>query len=71
MRYLYCPKCGRKLIEKLAGDDGLVPYCEACDKLWFDAFGSCVIIMIVNEMEEVVTLGNAQYGTYKVFLQRK
>lgn len=56
MRYQYCPQCGRKLIEKQAGDDGLVPYCEACDKLWFDAFGSCVIIMIVNELEEVVML---------------
>ena len=56
MRYQYCPQCGRKLIEKQAGDDGLVPYCESCDKLWFDAFGSCVIIMIVNELDEVVML---------------
>ena len=56
MRYQYCPKCGRKLIQKQAGDDGLVPYCEACGKLWFDTFGSCVIIMIVNELEEVVML---------------
>jgi NAD+ diphosphatase len=48
MRYEYCPKCGKKLIQKQAGDDGLVPYCEDCEKYWFDTFGSCVIIMVVR-----------------------
>ncbi|MDO4870094.1 MAG: NUDIX domain-containing protein [Bacillota bacterium] len=56
MRYKYCPQCGSKLIEKAAGDDGLVPYCEACSKYWFDSFASCVIIMIVNEYDEIVLL---------------
>ena len=54
MRYQYCPQCGQKLNLKQAGDDGLVPYCESCRKYWFDVFGSCVIIMIVNEQDEVV-----------------
>ena len=49
MRYEYCPKCGKKLIPKQAGDDGLVPYCEDCEKYWFDTFGSCVIIMVVRK----------------------
>ena len=56
MRYKYCPQCGSRLIEKNAGDDGLVPFCEACDKYWFDSFASCVIIMIVNEFDEIVLL---------------
>ena len=56
MKYHYCPQCGQKLIAKTAGDDGLVPYCEDCNKFWFDAFGSCVIIMIVNELNEVAML---------------
>ena len=56
MRYQYCPQCGQKLIPKPAGDDGLVPYCESCGKFWFDSFGSCVIIMVVNEQNEVAML---------------
>ena len=56
MKYQYCPQCGKKLIQKQAGDDGLVPFCDSCSKFWFDSFGSCVIIMIVNENQEVIML---------------
>lgn len=54
MRYIYCPKCGRKLIEKKAGDDGAVPYCLPCNKYWFDSFASCVIVLVYNEYDEIV-----------------
>ena len=54
MRYKYCPQCGRDLIERNAGDDGLIPYCTNCEKYWFDSFASCVIIMVINEFEEIV-----------------
>lgn len=56
MRFNYCPQCGNKLIERDAGDDGKVPYCEKCEKYWFDMFASCVIIMVINEYEEIVLL---------------
>ena len=56
MKYKYCPQCGRKLIDRIAGDDGKVPFCENCDKFWFDTFASCVIIMVINEFEEIVLL---------------
>ncbi len=54
MHYNYCPTCGTKLVPKHAGDDGDVPYCEKCDKLWFDSFSSCVIVLTYNEFGEVV-----------------
>lgn len=68
MRYKYCPECGLKLIEKPAGDDGKVPYCENCRRYWFDAFSSCVIVLVYNEFGEVVLsrqgyLSN-QYATF-------
>ncbi len=50
MRYVYCPKCGAKLSERPAGDDGNVPFCEACNKYWFDTFADASIIMVVNEL---------------------
>lgn len=56
MRYIYCPECGQKLIEKAAGDDGNVPYCESCGKYWFDSFPSCVLVLVANEYNEIALL---------------
>lgn len=52
----YCPECGAKLIERAAGDDGMVPYCAECERYWFDSFASCVIVMVVNERNEIALL---------------
>lgn len=54
MRYHYCPVCGQKLNEKVAGDDGNVPFCTHCNKYWFDSFASCVIVLVYNEYNEIV-----------------
>lgn len=56
MHYKYCPECGEKLTDKPAGDDGNVPYCEACQKYWFDSFASCVIMLVANEYKEIAML---------------
>ncbi|MBE7055442.1 MAG: NUDIX domain-containing protein [Ruminococcaceae bacterium] len=68
MHYIYCPVCGTKLGEKVAGDDGNVPYCENCEKYWFDSFESCVIILIANEYNELAMLRqnymSPKYWTY-------
>ena len=67
MRFTYCPDCGSKLILRPIGDEGLVPYCESCDKPLFDMFSTCIIVMVVNEFEEVALLkqsyGNFPYRT--------
>lgn len=53
LHYEYCPLCGKKLSLKQAGDDGLIPYCSDCEKMWFDAFPSCVIVITFNEFGEI------------------
>ena len=37
--------CGAKLIGRKIGDDGDVPYCEHCNRPWFDIFYNCVIVL--------------------------
>lgn len=56
MKHIFCACCGQKLTLHLAGDDGLVPYCEACKKFWFDSFSTCIIVLITNENGEVLLL---------------
>lgn len=56
MKHVFCTQCGPKLILRPAGDDGLVLYCEACQKYWFDSFSTCVIVLIANEKGEVLLL---------------
>ena len=68
MHYIYCPKCGNLLIEKEAGDEGKVPYCEKCSKFWFDTFSSCSIVLVANEFDEVALLKQSylsdKYATF-------
>lgn len=69
MRYKFCPECGERLIEKEAGDDGKVPYCESCQRYWFDTFSSCVIVMVVNEFKEIAMLRQSYISTqYETFV---
>lgn len=56
MRYIYCPQCGMKLTEKMAGDDGYVPFCEQCGRYWFDTFSSCSIVLVANQYHEIALL---------------
>lgn len=53
MRYKFCPECGTKLVLRTAGDDGEVPFCTKCEKLWFDGFSDCVLVLVYNEEDEV------------------
>lgn len=56
MHYIYCPKCGEKLVNNPAGDDGNVPFCKHCKKYWFDTFSSCSIVLVYNQYNEVALL---------------
>ena len=69
MRYVYCPQCGAKLGEKQAGDDGAVPFCDGCNKYWFDSFECCVIILVANECGEIAMLRqNYMSDKYETFV---
>jgi len=56
VHYTYCPRCGSKLGSKILGDEGAVPYCENCQKPWFDGFSTCIIVLVTNGMGQVVLL---------------
>lgn len=56
MRFTYCPHCGEKLGQKEIGDEGLMPFCKACDIPLFDVTEPCIIALAVNERGEAALL---------------
>ncbi len=56
MKFKYCPECGKLLSQRELGDEGLVPWCDQCEKPWFDMFSSCIIALVYNEKGEIALL---------------
>lgn len=54
MHFQYCPTCGQALVSRALGDDGLVPWCDTCNRPWFDSFSTCIIAAVCNKQGEVL-----------------
>ena len=63
MRFTFCPHCGNKLIKKEIGDEGLIPYCEACKIPLWDMFTTCIICAVVNEYGEIALIRQGYVST--------
>lgn len=48
MKFIYCPKCGKKLIEKFSYDEGGVPYCPDDDIMYFDTPKPCIVVAVIK-----------------------
>ena len=60
MMFTFCPHCGNKLIEKEIGDEGILPFCEKCDKPFFDQIGLCTITAVINKKYEIALVKDAR-----------
>lgn len=56
MDFRFCPDCGSPLSFRELGDEGMVPWCETCDKPWFPMFPVAMIALVYNEKGEVLLL---------------
>jgi NAD+ diphosphatase len=56
MKFIHCPICGEKLIPKDIGDEGLVPFCQSCNRPVFNIPYACTLTLVVNELGEVVLI---------------
>ena len=54
MRYTFCPDCGQQLTARPLGDEGLVPWCGACQRPWFEVFSTCIIAAVMNAEGQVL-----------------
>lgn len=56
MRATYCPDCGAKTVPRQMGDDSAVPFCERCNRPWFDMFNTCVLSVVRNPKGELALI---------------
>ena len=68
MKFHYCPTCGTKTSLKDAMDDGMVPYCEPCQKYLFDVSATAIITEIVNEYQEVILIKQKHIGDFYILV---
>ena len=64
MIFEYCSKCGEKLEKREIGDEGLVPFCMPCNKLFFNLSYPCVICLIIDENNHVLLAKDARTDRY-------
>ena len=68
MHYTFCPTCGTRLTGRPLGDEGLVPWCETCQRPWFDAFSTCIIVAVMNDKGEVLLQREKRRPTMEVLV---
>lgn len=56
MKFIHCPLCGEKLVPKNIGDEGLVPYCNSCERPMFNIPYTCTLTLVINEFGEVALI---------------
>lgn len=56
MKFRYCPDCGAQLNGRVLGDEGLVPWCDQCNKPWFDMFPVATISLVYDHQGKVLLL---------------
>lgn len=52
----YCQVCGRELVSREMGDEGAVPYCQTCKRLYLNHPPTSVLVAVVNGNGQVVLL---------------
>lgn len=63
MKFTYCPDCGALLTRRELGDEGLVAWCDRCDKPWFEVFPTATISLVYNDSGQVLLLRQAYIST--------
>lgn len=53
---MYCKKCGEKLTLRFCEDEGLVPYCDNCEKYIFPQFSVAVSMVVTNRNQDKILL---------------
>ncbi|MBZ9632763.1 NAD(+) diphosphatase [Clostridium sp. FP1] len=68
MKFIYCPICGKQLIEKYSWDEGGVPYCPVDDIMYFDTPKPCVVVAVMKGKEILLLKQSYTFKNSKVLV---
>jgi len=68
LKYIYCPICGMKLIERDSWDEGAVPYCPVDDVMYFDTPKPCVVVAVIKGNEILLLKQSYTFKNSKVLV---
>jgi NAD+ diphosphatase len=68
LKFIYCPICGKKLIEKYSWDEGGVPYCPVDDIMYFETPKPCVVVAVMKGSEILLLRQNYTFKNSKVLV---
>lgn len=68
MKFQYCPICGAKLENKNSFDEGLVPYCNKDDMLFFDLPKPCIMVGVIKDDEILLLKQSYIYKNSRVLV---
>lgn len=53
---MYCRNCGQKLTLRFCENEGLIPYCDTCEKYVFPQFAVAVSMVVTNRDQNKILL---------------
>lgn len=53
---MYCRNCGQKLTLRFCENEGLIPYCDSCEKYVFPHFAVAVSMVVTNREQNKILL---------------
>ncbi|MBU1145780.1 MAG: NUDIX domain-containing protein [Firmicutes bacterium] len=65
---MYCSLCGKKLELKNIHNEGEIPFCKECHKLYFPRIDIAIIAILTNDKSEVCLTNQNKEGKYKVLI---
>lgn len=68
MKYSFCPKCGKKLIDKYSWDEGSIPYCPEDNIMYFDTPKPCIIVAVIKDDEILMLKQSYTFKDSKVLV---
>jgi len=65
---MYCTNCGSLLSTKFIRNEGDIPYCQSCDKLYFPKMNLAMITILVNSKEQICLAQQNKLSKHKGLL---
>ncbi len=65
---MYCSECGNKLDVKEITNEGNIPYCSSCDKLFFPTIKLAMIAIVTNDKNQICLVNQNGDNRYKVLI---